>query len=95
MDGVARPMAVGSHGKKPSDGSHRMVPDAGNSNAGVARTDAGDADARRSEGTRTFLRAVNIVPDALLTRLGAFEKGRPGTMLAALEAGAKKPLPGD
>lgn len=70
-----------------------MVPDAGNSNAGVARTDAGDADARRSEGTRTFLRAVNIVPDALLTRLGAFEKGRPGTMLAALEAGAKNRCP--
>lgn len=66
-----------------------MVPDAGNSDAGVARTDAGDADARRAEGTRTFLRAVNIVPDALLTRLGAFEKGEPGAMLAALEAGAK------
>ena len=95
MDGVARPMAVRLARETQRRVPSQWCPDAGNSNAGVARTDAGDADARRSEGTRTFLRAVNIVPDALLTRLGAFEKGRPGTMLAALEAGAKKPLPGD
>ena len=61
MDGVARPMARKARtGKNPATG-HRHGARCRKRNAGVAANGAGAADARRSEGTRTFLRAVNIV----------------------------------